>query len=105
MNIYDFFFGPNINEEMKKVKKTENAVLLDVRTEGEYKEGCIAGSINLPMKDISRINSVVKNNDTSIFVYCMNGSDAKKAVKILKRFGYYNSKNIGGLQSYMGLMK
>lgn len=105
MNIYDFFFGPNINEEMKKVRKVENAILLDVRSIGEYHEGKIPGSINLPLKDISKIESVIDNKKAPIFVYCTTGNNGKKAAKILKRMGYNNVRNIGGLQSYIGLLK
>ena len=105
MNIYDFFFGPNINEEMKKVRKVENAILLDVRSMGEFYEGKIPGSINLPYKDISKIESIISNKSAPIFVYCMNGTNGRKAAKVLKKMGYMNVKNIGGLQSYIGLLK
>ena len=38
MGIFNIFNKPNINEGVKNFRKTPNAILLDVRTEEEYRE-------------------------------------------------------------------
>ena len=50
MSIFDFFKQPDINKGLKEYAETENAVLLDVRTPQEYRDGFIPGSKNLPLR-------------------------------------------------------
>ena len=40
--------------------------------------------------------------DAVVFVYCLRGSRANSAAAILKKFGYQNVKNIGGIAAYKG---
>ena len=46
MGISDLFRKTDINQEVKNFQNSQNAVLLDVRTKSEYKEGHIPGSTN-----------------------------------------------------------
>lgn len=52
----------------------------------------IPGSINIPVDDISQIESVVPNKDERIVVYCANADcDASpKAARKLESMGYTN---------------
>ena len=49
MSFMDLFRRTDINEGVEQYKKEAGAVLLDVRTKEEYKEGHIEGSINVPL--------------------------------------------------------
>ncbi|MBR4163908.1 MAG: rhodanese-like domain-containing protein, partial [Solobacterium sp.] len=42
------------------------------------------------------------NKDKKIYVYCLSGMRASRAVKQLRNMGYTNVKNIGGINSYKG---
>lgn len=46
MGLFGFGGGTNINEKIEEFKSTNNSILLDVRTVGEYQEGHIENSIN-----------------------------------------------------------
>ncbi len=102
MGVFDFLRGADINQGVEEWKKTAGAVLLDVRTEEEYREGHIPGSINLPLNQISRIAEQVPQKDTPLFVHCLSGARSGSAVQHLKQQGYTAVRNIGGISRYRG---
>lgn len=105
MGFFDFFKQVNINQGIEEYKATQGAVLLDVRTLGEYREGHIPGSKNVPLQQLNKVESVVKNKDIPLFVYCYSGSRSRQAVSMLQRMGYTNINNIGGIAAYSGKLK
>lgn len=102
MGIFDFFRQPDINEGVKAFKTVPGAVLLDVRTAQEYREGHIPGSKNVPLQAIDRVTSVAGNKDTALFVYCHSGARSRQASGILQSMGYTNVTNIGGIAAWSG---
>lgn len=52
MGIFDFLRHPDINQGIRDYSQATNAVLLDVRTPQEYREGHVPGSRNLPLQSI-----------------------------------------------------
>lgn len=101
MGIFNMF-SKNINEGVRDFGSVSGAVLLDVRTEEEYREGHIPGSMNVPLQNIGTISDRLTSKDTPVFVYCYSGSRSSQAVNMLKRMGYTNVRNIGGIVSYTG---
>ncbi len=102
MGLFTMFRTTDITAGVEEFKKTKGAVLLDVRTAEEYRNGHIEGSINLPLDRIANIESVIKDKDTSLFVHCLSGGRSGQAVSYLKRIGYTNVQNIGGIGSFRG---
>ena len=102
MSIFDFFKQPDINKGLKEYAEKENAVLLDVRTPQEYREGHIPGSKNVPLQTLDKVRSVVENKDAELFVYCYSGARSKQAAAVLGQMGYTNVQNIGGIAAYHG---
>ncbi len=102
MGLFDFLRGTDINKGVEEWKNTPGAVLLDVRTKGEYRNGHIPGSINIPLDRIERISGRVVKKETPIFVHCLSGARSGRAVNHLKQLGYTAAKNIGGISSYRG---
>lgn len=49
MGIFDFLKGPDINQGVTEYSAPPGAVLLDVRTPQEYREGHILHSVNRPL--------------------------------------------------------
>lgn len=92
-------------EEMERListSKISNYVILDVRTEEEYKEGRIKNSILIPDYEIENVLNKVPDKDTYIFVYCRSGNRSKKAAVKLNNMGYKNVYDAGGIISYKG---
>lgn len=102
MGFLDFFKQADINQGVEEYQATPGGILLDVRTPQEYREGRISGSQNLPLQDLSRVEAVVKNKETPLFVYCRSGARSGQAIRLLQRMGYTNVRNIGGILSYSG---
>ena len=102
MSIFDFFKQPDINKGLKEYAETENAVLLDVRTPQEYRDGHIPGSKNVPLQTIDKVTSIVENKDAALYVYCYSGARSRQAAAMLQSIGYTNVQNIGGIAAYRG---
>ena len=100
MFMYRSISKMNINDGVKAFRQNKNAVLLDVRTKEEYAERHIDGSINLPLQVIESIPSLIDDKYTTLYVYCRSGARSAQAVTILKRLGYSNAIDIGGILSY-----
>ena len=102
MGFFDFLNGPDINQGVREFSTTAGAVLLDVRTSSEYAEGHIPGSKNLPLQSIDKVERMIENKATPIFVHCLSGARSRQAAAVLQQMGYTNVKNIGGIASYTG---
>ena len=102
MGFFDFLKGTDINQGVREFSTTAGAVLLDVRTSGEYAEGHIPGSKNLPLQSIDKVDRMIENKATPIFVHCLSGARSRQAAAVLQQMGYTNVKNIGGIASYTG---
>ena len=102
MGFFHFFRQPDINQGVKEYQTVPGAVLLDVRTPQEYREGHIPGSRNVPLQTIDKVAAVVDNKDKALFVYCYSGARSSQAAGMLQRMGYSNVTNIGGIAAYGG---
>lgn len=108
MEIFNSVTAPEpieINLGVEKYKKIPEAILLDVRTRKEYAEGYIGGSFNLPIDELDGIAYIVKNPATPIFVYCRSGRRSARAASFLRRIGYREVYDIGGILDYKGEIK
>ena len=102
MGFFSFLQTKDINSGVRSFLSTEGAVLLDVRTPEEYAEGHIVGSKNIPLQSIEKTESVITDKSTPLFVHCRLGARSAQATSILKRMGYTNIEDIGGIMSYRG---
>lgn len=104
MGLFDYFRQPDINRGIKDYRNTAGALLLDVRTPGEYRAGHISGSINLPLQSIDNIEYVTDNKDKVLYVYCHSGVRSREATGLLRDMGFTDVRNIGGIAAYTGQM-
>lgn len=102
MGLFTFLRAPDINAGVEEFRTTEGAVLLDVRTDEEYREGHIEGSTHLPLDRIAEIRKTVAEKSTPLYVYCRSGGRSGQAVSRLKQMGYDRVTNIGGIALYRG---
>lgn len=74
-----------------------NIVLLDVRSVDEYKQGHIAGAINVSHKTVEEnLNQLTQYKDSTIVVYCRSGRRAGIAEAILAEHGFNNLRHLTG---------
>ncbi|KAA7937874.1 rhodanese-like domain-containing protein [Vagococcus fluvialis] len=89
---------PSISTKELEDKLSEKIVLLDVRTQAEFKGGHIHQAISKPLDKMNTYNGKEKD----VYVICQSGMRSKKAAKTLKNKGY-NVVNVrGGMSQWRG---
>ena len=78
---------------------SEGAVILDVRSHGEYVSGHINGSINIPVNKLSENLNKLKSKNKPIITCCASGMRSASAKGILESKGYTKVINGGSWQS------
>ena len=80
---------------VEKRESGEDLVLLDVRSEIEYKSGHIKGCKHIPLDKLtSRVGEL--DGSKEIITYCRAGLRAAQAYRILKNAGFKNVKYMDG---------
>lgn len=91
-------FRINPDEAKKLLDTTKGIILLDVRTEAEYRERRIPKSLLIPLNSLkAQAPKRLPDKNKEILVYCQSGSRSGAAVRILSKLGYVKVKNIGGI--------
>lgn len=77
----------------------QQALLLDVRTAGEYAQGHLEQAKLLPYDEISSgISALTEDKNQLIYVYCRSGRRSGIAKQTLESLGFTNVHNIGGYE-------
>ena len=86
-------------QQAKEIMDTQGGyIILDTRTREEYDEKHIPGAILIPHDQIKQeAESVLKDKDQLILVYCRSGRRSKLASEDLVALGYTNIKEFGGI--------
>lgn len=85
--------------DVAEVQKKKDAVLLDIRTEGEYQRGHIEGTLHIPV-DSLREHLKELDQEKEIYVICQSGLRSYIACRILKQHGYTCYNLAGGYRLY-----
>lgn len=84
--------GPKVNlEELI----ANGAIIIDVRSRGEYSSGHAKGSINVPLDQLSGYLKKLKSKENPIITCCASGMRSASAKSFLKGQGYKNVHNAG----------
>ncbi|MGM9687580.1 MAG: FAD-dependent oxidoreductase [Alloprevotella sp.] len=98
-NILSGKMQPVYWREMQQVK-TDEIMLVDVRTPDEYALGSISGAVNIPLDDMRQRMGEIPT-DRPVWLFCGVGLRGYLASNILKANGYSEVRNlIGGLKTY-----
>jgi phage shock protein E len=82
--------------EVVSEKIRAGATVVDVRSEAEFQGGAYRGALNVPLQVLSsKLDRIPK--DRPVVVYCASGSRSAFAVRLLKKAGYADVCNAGGL--------
>ena len=75
----------------------ENALILDVREDNEYREGHIVNSLHIPVGYLGdRMKELEKYKDRPIIVGCRSGQRSSQACAMLKKQGFDAVYNLNG---------
>jgi phage shock protein E len=109
-NLFKFNFFKKIR--VKKDNTDENdlksiikngAFLVDLRTEGEFEQGHVPGSVNIPLNLLGRNLNLFKNKK-HIVVCCFSGNRSSFAKEILEKKGFKNVINGGAWDEIYNLI-
>jgi phage shock protein E len=74
-----------------------DALILDVRTPGEFGEGHVPNAVNIPHNELaSRLSELNSSSDRPIVLYCKSGRRAGMAAEVLQRAGYTDLHHLTG---------
>ena len=97
MGIFGNIFGGSSNNENLATLVNGGAFLVDVRSPGEFAEGNVKGSVNIPLDQVQ--NQLAKFKDKEyIVVFCRSGNRSSQAKSILEQNGFTNVTNGGTWQ-------
>lgn len=93
MGLLDFLFG----SKTKKLKdfQSRGAIIIDVRTKGEYDSGAIPGTENIPLQVIATKVKDIKKLGKPVITCCASGVRSGSAAAILRSNGI-EAMNGGG---------
>jgi len=77
----------------------QGAVVLDVRTKGEFNGGHIRGSVNIPVDQLNNNLGRFSDKNKVIITCCASGNRSGMAKRILASKGYTQVYNGGGWMS------
>ena len=75
----------------------DDAVILDVRADNEYRDGHIVNSIHIPLSYLQdRLKELDKYKNKPIIVSCRSGQRSGQACMMLKKEGFETVYNLSG---------
>lgn len=95
LGIFKNLFAAGDNTKLKEIIEA-GAVLIDVRSPGEFASGHIKGSVNIPLDQIGSQLQVLKK-DKPIVVFCRSGNRSRAAKAILEQKGFSNITDGGSI--------
>lgn len=93
MGFLSNLFGGGDTSQLQSIID-EGAFLVDVRTPGEFAEGHVKGSVNIPLDRVTMELAKFKNKK-NIIVFCRSGNRSGQAKTILEQQGIVNVTNGG----------
>lgn len=98
INAIKKLFGMGPQTDYAQLVK-EGAIIIDVRSKGEFDGGHIKGSINIPVDQLRNNLNKLKNKNKPIITCCASGMRSASAKSLLKSNGYLEVHNGGGWSS------
>lgn len=75
-----------------------DAVVIDVRTPGEFASGHLVGSLNIDVQSAAFANQVsALDPDGRYLVYCRSGNRSKAAIDIMRSLGFSDLTDLGSV--------
>ncbi len=86
MGILSIFGVKSRNEKVKEALD-RGAIIVDVRTPQEYKQGHVRSAMNVPLPNIESRVGTFQKKGKPVILCCRSGTRAGKAKKVLEKHG------------------
>lgn len=74
--------------------------MIDVRTEAEYREQHLPGTINIPLDRLrEEMGKRAPDKEKPLLLHCRSGARSGRGASVLKKMGYRNVLNLGSYGS------
>ncbi|MBM6970292.1 rhodanese-like domain-containing protein [Mordavella massiliensis] len=97
MNIFSNVRRKSLQEYINEARGREGSIFLDVRTPEEYRDGHVEGSLNLPLHELKKIETLIPDKTSPVYVYCLSGARSKRSAALMGHMGYTDVTDMGGL--------
>lgn len=85
-----------ISARQARVLLRAGALVIDVRTAGEFVAGHLQQAVNLPLNEIeTQVTRRVDRKDRVLLLHCKSGARSRAAVQQLRAMGYESAYNLG----------
>jgi NADPH-dependent 2,4-dienoyl-CoA reductase/sulfur reductase-like enzyme/rhodanese-related sulfurtransferase len=91
----------SLNSKPSETNKSNEPLIVDVRTPGEFRGGAYPGAINIPVDDLQTRTGELGSKSRDITVYCASGARSAYGQRLLQQLGFTNVKNGGGIMQMM----
>lgn len=91
-------FGSSETKPSLATRVQEGAILIDVRTQGEYLNGSVNNAVNIPLDQLVA-KSGRYSKEIPLIVFCRSGMRSQQAKRVLEQLGYQNVYNGGGVRA------
>ena len=87
-----------ISPDQARRHLAEGALVIDVRTPEEFREGHVRDAINIPLGQVSKgVARLAPDKDRVLLLHCLSGGRSGIATQQLRRLGYSRVFNLGSL--------
>ncbi|MGA9779477.1 MAG: rhodanese-like domain-containing protein [Limisphaerales bacterium] len=85
-----------VSAEVARKHLEAGALVVDVRTAGEFQSGHLSNAVNIPLGELqSGLPRLVSDKNRVLLLHCLSGTRSGFARRALKSMGYANGFNLG----------
>lgn len=95
-----FMGGPKISGTEARAKVDAGALLVDVRSPGEYSGGHIDGAKNIPHTEVASRLAELEPKEQEIVLYCASGMRSSMAARVLRSNGFEHVHDLGAQSNW-----
>ncbi len=105
MLLWRWWSGYRSPAQLAKVREMlqAGAVLVDVRTAGEFSSGHVRGAVNIPVDQLQGRLGELGGKDKPVIVYCQSGMRSRAAAAQLRAAGFEQVIDIGAYRNAAAL--
>lgn len=96
-----FFYAKRADITGKRAAElvAQGALLVDVRSPGEFASGHLDGAKNIPVSEVGRRLGELEPKTRTVIVYCASGARSAMAKRMLRSAGFATVYNLGAMHN------
>ena len=98
--LYQRFTAVRISGREARSLVSEGAMLVDVRSPGEFSGGHLEGAISIPIQELTGRTDELGDKNGPIVLYCKSGARSAMAKRLLESQGFTQVHDMGSMRSW-----